>query len=324
MDRIPETKTESTLSTINNTYYVKERRTAGNASLVDWVLTAVLIMTMFFISASYFVKFGGGLKLSIHKAATDTAWVTIAVLFVKELAKNIFKRKGQRTIDYAKAEKKANKAIQTLNENVDSKKVQEYCEDVTTKTIERYRKHQLTTVGLTCEDFKKKYLGVGLVKMLKSLFKGELSFLQVRAIWRCNHVKTKPYNPAFITAFDAEDNSELVPSQQNDTRKADRRNSIKSFIFAFGSAFGVGFVFSDIFLDFSKEMIFLAIIKIILLIVSFALSATFGWNLSFMEIARNNSRASEAKKCMRYAGVEKDIIDRADKIEEETKEEDGQ
>ena len=315
MDRIPEQKTETT-TTVNNTYYVKERKSVGNGSLVDWVLTAVLIMTMFFISASYFVKMGDGLKLSIYKAATDTAWVTIAVLFVKELSKHIFKRKGQRTIDYDKAEKKANKAIQTLNENVDSDKVQEYCEEVTTQTIERYRKHQLTTVGLTLEDFTDKYLGVGLVKMLKSLFKGELSFLQARAIWRCNHLKTKPYNPQFITAFDAEDNSELVPSQQNDTKKADRRNSIKSFIFAFGSSFGVSVVFSDIFLDFSKEMIFLAIIKIILLIVSFALSATCGWNLSLMEIARNNLRASEAKKCMRYAEVDKDIIKNLDEVEE--------
>lgn len=316
MDKIPETRTEAP-ATVTNTYYVKEQKSIGNGSLVDWVLTAVLIMIMFFISASYFVKFGGGLKLSIRKAATDTAWVTIAVLFVKELAKHIFKRKGQRTIDYDKAEKKANKAIQTLNENVDSDKVQEYCENVTEKTIERYRKHQLTTVGLTLTSFEEKYLGVGIIKMLKALFKGELSFLQVRAIWRCNHLKTKPYNPQFITAFDAEDNSELVPSQQNDTRKADRRNSIKSFIFAFGSAFGVGFVFSDIFLDFSKEMIFLAIIKIILLIVSFALSATFGWNLSIMEISRNNSRTSEAKNCMRYAGIAQDIIKKVDTEEKE-------
>lgn len=315
MDRIPETKTETT-TTVNNTYYVKEKKSVGNGSLVDWVLTAVLIMIMFFISASYFVKFGGGLKLSIRKAATDTAWVTIAVLFVKELAKHIFKRKGQRTVNYDTAEKKANKAIQTLNENVDSDTVQKYCEDVTKKTIERYRKHQLTTVGLTLEDFKDKYLGVGVFKMMKALLKGELSFLQARAIWRCNHLKTKPYNPQFITSFDAEDNSELVPSQQNDTKKADRRDSIKSFIFAFGSAFGVGFVFSDIFLDFSKEMIFLAIIKIILLIVSFALSASFGWNLSLMEISRNKSRASEAKKCMRVAEVDKEIIKKLDEVEE--------
>jgi hypothetical protein len=316
MDKIPETKTESP-ATVNNTYYVKERKSVGNGSLVDWVLTAVLIMIMFFISASYFVKFGGGLKLSIRKAATDTAWVTIAVLFVKELAKHIFKRKGQRTVDYDKAEKKANKAIQTLNENVDSDKVQEYCEDVTKKTIERYRKHQLTTVGLTLEIFKETYLGVGVFKVVKALLKGELSFLQARAIWRCNHLKTKPYNPQFITAFDAEDNTELVPSQQNDTRKADRRNSFKSFIFAFGSAFGVGFVFSDIFLDFSKEMVFLAIIKIILLIVSFALSASFGWNLSLMEISRNKSKESEAKKCMRFAGVEQDVIKQIDTVEKE-------
>ncbi len=309
-EKIPEQK--ETQERVTNNFFVTERKSIGSGALIDWILTAVLIVMMFFISASYFVNFGGSFQINIKKSATDTAWVAIAILCVKELAKHIFRRKGQRTVDYDKAEKKANKAIQTLNENVDSGTVQAYCDDVTKKTIERYREYQLTTVGLTLKTFESDYLGKGSFSLLKPILSGKLSFLQVRAIWRCNHLKTKPYNPRFITSYNADDNSELVPSQQNDPKKADMRHSAKALFFAFGSAFGVGFVFNDIFLNFSKEMLFLAIIKIILLIVSFALSAMIGWNLSLIEKARNESRASEAKACMKHAGVDMNVIHKID------------
>lgn len=312
-EKIPERKETS----VTNNIYVKEQKSIGSGVLLDWILTAVLIVMMFFISASYFVEFSGSFKISLKKAATDTAWVTIAILCVKELAKHIFRRKGQRTVEYDKAEKRANKAVQTLNENVDSDTVQEYCDNVTDKTIARYRKYQLTTVGLTLEAFEGDYLGKGIGRLIKAVFKRTVSLLQARAIWRCNHVKTKPYDPKFITSFNAENNSEFVPSQQNDPKKADMRHWIKSLLFSFGSAFGVGFVFNDIFLNFSTEMLFLAIIKIILLIVSFALSAMFGWNLSLIEKARNESRASEAKTCMKHAGVDKEIIGKVDEEKDE-------
>ena len=84
-----------------------------------------------------------------------------------------------------------------------------------------------------------------------------------------------------------------------------------------GTSFGVCFAFRDIFLNFSKEMVFLAIIKIILLIVNFALNAIFGWNLSLIEQARNESRTSEAKKCMKYADVDQAVIKKVDEEEKE-------
>ena len=301
MEHIPQQRTEST---VTNTYYVKEKRFIGSGVLLDWVSTSVLIALMLFISASYFVDFSGEFEVGVKKAAVDTAWVAFAVLCVKELAKHVFRRKGQRTEEYATAKENAKKAIRKLNLTVDSKKVEEYCESVTQSTITRYRKHQLSTVGLTLDDFNERYLGKGIFTIIFKVLAGKLSLLQARAVWRCNHIKTKPYNPSFITSYNAEDNTELVPSQQNDAKQEALRGTAKSLFTTVGSAFGVGVMFSDIFLNFTSEMLFLAIIKIILLIVSFALSAMFGWNLSLIEQARNETREREAYACMKYAGIE--------------------
>ncbi len=317
-EKIPEQREERQAT---NTYYVKERRIIGNSVLLDWVITSVLVALMFFISASYFVDSSGNITIGLKKAAIDTAWVAAAILFVKELAKCLFKRKGQRTKDYLNAEARAKKAIHTLNENVDSDKVQEYCDEVTEQTIKRHRKYQLTTVGMELDSFNSKYLGKGTFTLVCEVIRHRLSLLQARAVWRCNHVKTKPYDPNFITSYSAEDNSALVPSQQNNAKKADRQHSFKSLFLTMGSSFGVCFAFRDIFLNFSKEMVFLAIIKIILLIVNFALNAIFGWNLSLIEQARNESRTSEAKKCMKYADVDQAIIKKVDEEEKEEVEE---
>ena len=286
---------------VHNTYYVKEKRIIGNSILLDWILTAILVALMFFVSASYFVDVSGDFTLGLKKAAVDTAWVSAAILCVKELAKHIFKRKGQRTEEYTKAEEGAKKAIKRLNESVDSKTVEEYCESVTKTTIERYRKHQLTTVGMELDEFNKAYLGKGTLPLVGKVLTGKMSLLRARAIWHCNHIKTKPYNPSFITSYNAEDNSEFVPSQQNNAKLIDIKHSTKSLFVTLISTFGVCVAFSDIFLNFSTEMLFLAIIKIILLIVSFALSAIFGWNLSLIEQARNESREREANACIKYS-----------------------
>ena len=295
-------------SSVTNNYYVKTQKPATSGVLIDWVLTIILIIVMLFISVSYFAEFGGSLEVSFKKAAIDTAWVGIAMICVKELGRYIFKRKGQRTEQYIDSQKKAKKAIRTLNENVHYDKGKEYCNVVTRNTVQSYRCYQLSTVGLDIDTFNAKYLGKSVFYLIACVFRREISIVQAKVLRRCNHLKTKQYNPKFITSYSAENNIELVPSQLNDAKKADMEYSIRSLIGTALTAFGVGFAFNDLYLNFSKEMLFLAIIKIILLIVMFAVSAIKGWYISLIEQSRNESIVSEVKTCMQYVGVDVGII----------------
>ena len=248
MERIPQ----QTESKVTNTYYVRERKSATSGVLIDWVLTIILIVLMLFISVSYFAEFGGSFKVSFRKAAVDTAWVGLAMICVKELGRYVFKRKGQRTEKYIEAEDTAKKAIRVLNENVHFDTVQEYCNEVTKNVVLSYRSYQLSTVGLDVDIFNSKYLGKSAFFLIGNVFKREISITQARVLYRCNHLKTKQYNPKFITSYSAENNIELVPSQQYDAKKADIRYSFRSLIGTCLTAFGVGFAFNDLYLNFSN------------------------------------------------------------------------
>ena len=290
---------------VKNEYNIYQRPPKNSGAIIDWFMTALVVVIAIAIIATYFVEFDAEADLNLKKATTQTLWLAVGTFCVGELAKRIFRRKGEKTEDYKTAETEANAAIKELNESEHANRAAEYCKHVTDTTIERYRSHQLVTVGIDMETFKDRYLGKGAFYLLKLMLKGKLSFLQLKAVWRCNHVKTKAYDPRFITSYNSEDNSELVPSEQNNTRKADRKNSLTSVLFSVGSAAGIGFVFHDVLVNFSAEVLFLAIIKIVIMTINFALKATFGWNLSIMDIRRNRLRKSEAQACIAYAKAER-------------------
>ena len=298
MERIPQQQAEAQ---VTHNYYVTEKPKKNPAEVIDFAMGAVFVILFIAIVATYFVSFNMSAMISLRKITWQAFWVWLASWCTGELAKRIFRRKGQKTEEYKKAEEEANKAIQELNESEYVDYAPDYCRDVTEKTIERYRKHQLTTVGIKLETFYESYQGKGGFFLIARVMKGELSLLQARAIKRCNHIATKPYDHRFITAYDAEDNSALTPQQWYDANMADRKDNFRSIILSAFASFGVCGIFYDFFVDFSSVAIFAALVKIVVMTATSALRGSVGWNLSIMEIKRNKTRAGEAKSCMAWA-----------------------
>ena len=297
MERIPE-RAEAP---VTNNYYVTEKPKKNPAEAVDFAMIVIFVIMFIAIVATYFVSFNVSAMISIRKVTFQAFWVWLASWCTGELAKRIFRRKGQKTEEYKKAEEEANEAIQKLNESEYAEYAPAYCQEVTKNTIKRYRRHQLTTVGIKLETFNEIYQGKGSFFLLGKVLKGELSILQAKAIKRCNHIDTKPYDHRFITAYDAEDNSSLTPQQCYDANTADRKDSFRSIIFSAFASFGICGIFYDFFVDFSAVAIFAAIVKIVVMTATSALRANVGWNLSIMELKRNKIRAGEAKACMAWA-----------------------
>lgn len=301
MEHIPQ-RTESA---VTNNYYVTEKPKKSPAEVVDFAMVTIFIVLIVAIIATYFVNFNVGTIVSLKKVTWQAFWVWLASYCTGELAKRIFRRKGQKTDEYKQAEDEANAAIKALIESEYSSSAPAYCKFVTENTMDRYRKHQLMIVGISLETFKEKYLGKGKLFLFGKMLKGELSFLQARAINKCNHLKTKSYDPRFITSYNAEDDSSLTPQQWYDTKLAERKDAVRSFVLSAGAAFGVCGIFYDFIVAFSAEAIIAAVVKIIIMATSCALKANFGWNLTIMEICRNKTKASEAKACMAWSAKNK-------------------
>ena len=297
VERLPE----QTETKVTNNYYVKEKTKKNPAEVIDFAMGLIFVILFIAIVATYFVSFNVSAMISLRKITWQAFWVWLASWCTGELAKRIFRRKGQKTDEYKKAEEEANKAIQTLNESKYAEFAPDYCQYVTEQTIERYRRHQLTTVGIKLETFYERYQGNGSFFLIAKVMKRELSILQARAIKRCNHVATKPYDHRFITAYDTEDNSALTPQQWYDARVLEKKDNALSIILSALASFGVCVIFYEFFVDFSAEAFFAALVKIVVMTATSALRANVGWNLSIMEIKRNKTRAGEAKACMSWA-----------------------
>lgn len=276
------------------------RKEKGNSIAIDFFMIAMFVIIVVALIATYFIEFDMDADFNIKTATTQTIWLALGTFSAGELSKRIFRRKGEKTEAFIKAEEEACEAIYELNK-VGVENATAYCTHTTRQVIKRFREHNLLMVGISLKKYEEEYLGKGIMYLLKKMFKGELSYLQTKALMRCNTAKIKPYNPRFITSYNSEDRYDLVPSEQHNTRKADVNNTIQKFIFSLGTAFGIGFIFHDVLLNFSAEMIFVALIRIIAMAIGCCLNASFGWNLSLMDIRRNKLRKSEAEACIAFA-----------------------
>jgi hypothetical protein len=296
-----EQKADKTTAPVEYHFHQKLKEKTEPSALIDLFTTALIVLISVGVIATYFITFNVHTNVSVKSMTVNTLWFAVGTFSIGMLGKRVFRRKGEKTKAYIEAEDKARKAIEELNASEYANCVGEYCRQYTERVIKDYRRHLLVTVGIEENVFETEYLGKGLGFLWQKWRQKELSFLQARAIWKCNHVKIKAYDPNFITSYYAEPNVVNVPSAQNDTQTANSRDNIKSILFVMCSAFGVGFMFSDVVLHFSGAVLFEAIIKLVTIGVNLALKATTGWNLSVMEIRRNYQRASEATACLKWA-----------------------
>lgn len=271
-----------------------------DSAIIEWFMTALIIIITVAIISTYFLIFEGENKINFKQATYNTIWFAVGNFAIGGLAKKIFRRKCEKTKAYVEAGQEANKEINALCENDGRKIAPAYCKDYTKQAIKRYREHQLALVGISLRRFNKYYLGISLGQLWKLWRKKLLNFVQCKAIWRCNRIKMKAYNPYFILSYNSSEADMLSPSEMYNTKRANAIDNVRSFILGVLSAIGIGFVFQDVIFNFSLAVLFEAIIKVIMIGVTLGLKATFGWNLGIMELRRNKLRASEARACMKW------------------------
>ncbi len=295
MDRL-ERKSEG----VNVTYAPVIKQKDGGA-FVDVFLTVLIVFLTVGIIATYFIHFDMTTELNVEDITVNTVWLAISTYCIGALGKKASRRKGEKTQDYLAAEQEATEAIKTLCESEHAARAEEYAETQTEEAIKRYRKYELSAVGISLEDFKEKYLGKGFKTLFREFKSGTLSFMQWRAVRRCNRIKIRAYDPNFITSYHA--NTEMIQTASGmiNVKRTDRKDDLKSVLFTLFGALGIGVMLSDVVLNFSIETLFEAVIKIIMIGLNLGLKTSFGWNLSLMEIKRNKLRASEARACMEWA-----------------------
>lgn len=276
---------------------IKERKDGAFVDIFTMVITIVIFVA---IIASYFVTVDTSAELNIQEITVEVVWLVAGTFSIGELIKRYARSRGRKTEDYKDAVEEANAKIKDLCASPYRPLVSAYCEHCTADTIDTYRKHQLLLVGLTLNEYNNKYCGKGASELRKAVRRKEISFSQYRAIRRCNRIKIKAYDSNFITSYNSVLSLNKTPSEMFDAEHADHLNTAKSLVLAFVSAVFIGRLFAKVIFNLSSAVVFAAIIKIIMILINVSFKASFGWNLSRMEIQRNKLRASEAESCMEW------------------------
>ncbi len=295
IEKIPEEK--PTNQTIIYSPVIKQKKSGAFVDIFTLAITVVIFVAMI---VSYFVKVKPSAEISIQEITVEVVWLAAGTFSIGSLIKRYVIGKGRKTDEYKAASDNANKSIEKLCTSEYFPRVSEYCENYTIEAIRNYRRHQLLLVGLTLEEYEKKYLGCGFWHLLACVRNKELSGAQAKAVRRCNRMKIKEYDPNFITSYNADLSANKSPSEMYNAERANKLNTAKSFVTTVLSSLFVGRVFLDVFLNLSKEAVFVAVIKVIMILINVAFKATFGWNIAQMETQRNRLRASEASACMEW------------------------
>lgn len=295
IDKIPEEKPNE--QTIIYSPVVRQKKSGAFVDVFILTITIVIFIAMI---ASYFVTVKPNVEINVQEITVEVVWLAAGTFSVGSLIKRYAISKGRKTDEYKAACEKANESIERLCASEYFSRVSEYCENYTIEVIRNYRRHQLLLVGLTLEEYEQKFLGRGFWYLLPYIRRKELSFAQAKAVIRCNRIKIKAYDPHFITSYNADLTSNKSPSEMYDAERANRMNTKKSLISTVLSSVFIGRLFSDVFLNLSAEAVFVAIIKVITILINVAFKATFGWNVAQMELQRNRLRAAEAEACAEW------------------------
>lgn len=283
---------------VQNVTVINKERNAG--AFVDWLLTALVFVIVFALTASYFIIFDGDVTLDLKSLTLNTLWFAAGTVSVGILTKKIAKNKGRASKEYRVSEEQANAAIKKIRAEIGSERVGEYCRYYTENTVERCRKYYLSGVGLSAEDYEKKYIGKGRKELIGMVKRKEITLEQFKAIRHCDRLKIKAYDPNFILSFNSEIDSNKTPSSMYNTEREDTANTVKSIARTLVSSLFVCTLTTNILYDFSKAAIIGAITKIVMILVTISFKASFGWNIALKEMKRNRLRASEAEACERW------------------------
>lgn len=293
MDNIPVKNKDVTNITVIN-------KPKADGAFVDVFMMAITVVIFVAMIASYFVKIDPSATISVQEVTVEVVWMLAGTVSIGELIKRYSRNRGRNTEAYKQAEANAREKMKRLCDSPYRSRVEEYCENYTENTIKSYRRHQLSLVGITPEEYCERWLGKGTRELFQALKKKEISFDQFKAIRRCNRIKIKAYDPNFITSYNACFTMDKTPSEMYDAERADRINTINSLILATVSALFIGRMFVNVALNMTSAAVFSAIIKVIMILINVSFKASFGWKLSQMEMTRNLLRGDETEACIEW------------------------
>ena len=192
IEKSPEEKTGG--QTIIYSPIIKQKKSGAFVDVFTLAITVVIFIAMI---ASYFVTVKPNAEISVQEITVEVVWLAAGTFSIGSLIKRYAIGKGRKTDEYKAASDNANKSIERLCTSEYFPRVSEYCENYTIEAIRNYRRHQLLLVGLTLEEYEKKYLDRESGVLGASVDLRELRVVQTKAVRRCNRIRVGIFSAGF-------------------------------------------------------------------------------------------------------------------------------
>lgn len=268
---------QETGNAVNVTTILKPPKKIKSSDIINRALYATVVLLLLGVASTFFVKEIPDLVLDFRSLAIDALWVIVASYTIGELFKMIFINKAKATEEYNKAKESAETALNSLT-TFELEHRGEYCKAYSEDMYNRNLKRLLLNIDVREEEYMEKY-HLLTYRELKAKYGQELPKRKIRELANINNLKRYDYNPDFFSVtFDATGN--LVPSQMFDEAKENRKNRIvTAFTSTISGFLSVSYAGKFIF-DFSPSVLFMAIVKLTIVIIFASLKANFGWKLT--------------------------------------------
>ena len=177
MDKLPvENKDVTNITVIN--------KPKADGAFVDVFMMAITVVIFVAMIASYFVKIDPSATISVQEVTVEVVWMLAGTVSIGELIKRYSRNRGRNTEAYKQAEASAREKMKRLCDSPYRSRVEEYCENYTENAIKSYRKHRLSLVGITPEEYCDRWLGKGTRELFQALKKNNPILLRTSVFIR--------------------------------------------------------------------------------------------------------------------------------------------
>lgn len=284
----------------------------------SFILSAVVTISLLVVAALFAEYADIDIGLSLRSLTVKAVMIAIGIFSIGYLIKKYSINESRRSEEYLTAKKNAQIALDEISKENMAVQIPIYCEEYSKNAQLSERVRFLEDCGLTYEKFKADWLGKSTKDIVRDEYNNycktskekkikrwlrfhllkkerDLTSTQLYAIKCANGVKYDFYDPDFLRDNEWEKKSNLVPSSEYNTLKANTKDNLLSSItgllsVVFGAYFGGSIAFS-----FSIETLYMAIIEVLIIFFNVVLKYLVGRKLVVMEISRYNLKISEVK-----------------------------
>jgi len=267
---------------------------------VGAVLSSIAAVLIVIITLVYLAEIDTDFRLSWKSLTINGALVFICSQGFHFVLKFYAQNKVREGEEYARAQKDAKEAIESLGKSEYSGRVNEYCRRHTEETIERIKSSILAPAGIVYTEYLLKYIGKNGKELAEAFPEEHLTKNQIRAIQRCNRVKVKPYDPNFLRECYVNRKENIEPSNHYHPRHDNNIETIRSAVTGLFLCSFVVNIGGDIILNFSFATVVLCLVKLVATIISGVMGYRFGLNNMRAEIDLLDLKKLETEACTEW------------------------